>query len=168
MTLETARLRIRQLTPDDAAFILTLLNDPGFLRYIGDKGVRSLEDARQYIEHGPRASYARHGFGLNAVEPIDGGDPVGICGILKRDELDAPDLGFAFLPLARGQGLAREAASAILDDAWARLGVTRMLAITQPENYASVTLLERLGFRFDRMVRLAPEGHDLRLFSRAL
>lgn len=160
--IETARLRLRQLGPPDAPFIVTLLNDAAFLRFIGDRGVRSIPEALQYIETGPAASYARHGFGLNAVEPRGGGGPMGICGLLQRQELDAPDLGFAFLPDFRGRGFAREASEAVLEDARARLRLPRVLAITQADNAASIALLERLGFGFDRLLQ------DVRVYSRNL
>ncbi|MGH8028873.1 MAG: GNAT family N-acetyltransferase, partial [Arenimonas sp.] len=110
----TARLRLRLLAEGDADFALELLNDAGFLAHIGDKGVRTREDARAYLCNGPLASYAAHGFGLWGVEPREGGALLGMCGLLQRDWLDAPDLGYAFLPAARGRGIAREAAEATL------------------------------------------------------
>ena len=166
--METARLRIRDLGASDAPFIVSLLNDPAFLRFIGDRGVRTVADALEYIEKGPVTSYAQHGFGLQAVEPKDGGAPMGICGLLQREELEAPDLGFAFLPDFRGQGLAREAADAVLQDATARLGLRRVLAITQVDNTASITLLERLGFRFERMLPSPHKPIDVRLYARSV
>src|SRR5829696_5552552 len=96
--LETERLSLRQFTVDDAQFILRLLNEPSFLRYIGDKQVRNLEDARQYILNGPVASYERNGFGLLLVELRELRTPIGMCGLLKREELPDPDIGFALLP----------------------------------------------------------------------
>jgi len=165
--IETARLRIRRLTPADALFIVSLLNDPAFLRYIGDRGVRSVDDAVAYIEKGPVSSHARFGFGLDAVVDRSTGEPMGICGLLKRDELDAPDVGFAFLPSFRGRGYAREAAAAVLDDAAARLAIPRVLAIVQADNEASIALLERLEFRFERMTN-SPKGESLRLYARTL
>jgi RimJ/RimL family protein N-acetyltransferase len=160
--LETERLLLRRFTVDDAGFILTLLNEPAFLRYIGDKKVRSLDDARQYIFNGPMASYARHGFGLNCVELRASGMPIGMCGLLKRDELPDPDIGFALLPEFRNQGLAFEAAEAVLKDA---RDLQRVLAITSLDNEASINLLERLGFRFEKIVT-SPNGEQLRLFKR--
>ncbi len=154
--LDTERLTIRRFTADDAAFVYALYNDPDFLRYIGDRGVHSIDDARAYIEAGPIASYARHGFGLYVVEVKPGMQPVGVCGILKRDALDAPDLGFAFLPDHRGRGYASEAARAVLAFARETLGLTRILAITSPDNATSMAVLGKLGFVLDRVDRGAP------------
>jgi RimJ/RimL family protein N-acetyltransferase len=159
--LETERLSLRRLTVDDAEFILALLNDPAFLHYIGDKKVRSLDDARQYILNGPVASYERHGFGLNCVELRESHTPIGICGLLKREELPDPDIGFALLPDFCKRGFAFEAAEAVLKDA---RNLQRILAITSLDNEASINLLQRLGFRFEEVVQLIPDGEQLRLF----
>jgi ribosomal-protein-alanine N-acetyltransferase len=164
-TLTTARLRIRALTPADAPFIVRLLNEPDFIRCIGDRGVRTDEDAREYLIAGPIASYARHGFGLCAVELAPHGTPIGICGLLRRDDLPAPDIGFAFLEAYRGQGFAREAADAVRADARSRLGLERLLAIVNAGNARSIRLLESLGFTFERMFRLAGEGAEVQLFA---
>src|SRR5215211_8957085 len=115
--LETERLFLRQFTVDDAQFVLTLLNEPSFLRYIGDKKVRNIEDARQYVLNGPVASYERNGFGLYLVELKDSHTPIGMCGLIKREELPDPDIGFAFLPEFCNKGFAFEAATAVLHDA---------------------------------------------------
>jgi RimJ/RimL family protein N-acetyltransferase len=164
--LETERLSLRPLTVDDAEFIVTLLNEPSFLRYIGDKQVRSLEDARQYILTGPIASYERHGLGQLLVELRESHTPVGMCGLLKREELPHPDIGFAFLPGFWSKGFAFEAASAVLADARERLGLERIVAITTLDNESSMKLLQRLGFRFERITRLVAGGEQLRLFVR--
>jgi len=164
--LETERLSLRKLTVDDAEFILTLLNEPSFLRYIGDKKVRNLDDARQYILNGPVASHERHGFGLNCVELRESHTPIGMCGLLKRDELPDPDIGFALLPDFCNKGFAFEAAEAVLKDARERLQIQRILAITSLDNEASINLLKRLGFRFEEVVQLSPNREQLRLFSR--
>jgi RimJ/RimL family protein N-acetyltransferase len=148
LVLETERLVLRPFTTDDAPFILTLLNEPSFLRYIGDKKVRTLEDARQYLLNGPIASYERNGFGLCLVELKDSQKAIGICGLLKREELPDPDIGFAFLPDFWNKGFAFEAAAAVMNDARARLKLNRILAIVNPDNYASIKLLERLGMKF--------------------
>jgi len=163
--LETERLSLRRLTVDDAEFILALLNEPSFLRYIGDKKVRNLDDARQYILNGPVGSYERHGFGLNCVELRESHTPIGMCGLLKRDELPDPDIGFALLPDFWSKGFAFEAAEAVLKDARERLQIQRILAITSLDNDASINLLQRLGFRFERVVQLSPDGEQLRLFK---
>ncbi|HVF21429.1 MAG TPA: GNAT family N-acetyltransferase [Pyrinomonadaceae bacterium] len=157
--LETERLILRELTLDDAPFILTLLNDPSFLRYINDKNVRNLEDARQYMLNGPMASYARNGFGLYLVELKDTAVPIGLCGLLKREELPDPDIGFAFLPDYWGKGFALESAIAVMNDARERLGRKRVLAIVMPDNYASIKLLEKLGMRFER------DKDDVKVFA---
>lgn len=162
--LETERLQLRQLTVDDAPFILSLLNEPSFIRYIGDKQVRSLEDARQYILNGPMASYERNGFGLNLVELREAHTPIGICGLLKRDELPDPDIGFAFLPGFWGKGFAFEAAVAVLKDARERLELETILAITSLDNDASIKLLERLRFKFERITSLAADREQIKLF----
>ena len=165
--LETERLRLRKITVDDAQFMLTLLNEPAFLRYIGDKKVRNLEDGRQYILNGPVASYERYGFGLLLVEFRESQTPIGMCGLLKREELPDPDIGFALLSDFCGKGFAFEAADAVLQDAQ-RLKLKRILAITTLDNEASINLLERLGFSFEKVVKLAPDGEQLRLFTKSL
>ena len=162
--ISTQRLLVRPITIDDAPFILTLLNEPSFLRYIGDKQVRTVEDARQYILNGPVASYEQHGFGLCLMELKESHTPVGMCGILKRDGLPDPDIGFALIPDFWNKGLAFEAATAVLKDARERLKLDRILAITSLDNDASINLLERLGFRFQEIVQFAPDREQVRLF----
>jgi RimJ/RimL family protein N-acetyltransferase len=167
MILRTARLQLRELAPRDAPFILVLLNEPSFIQNIGDRGVRSLADAHDYLVNGPIASYTRHGFGLYLVELAATEESIGICGILQREALPDPDLGFAFLPAYWGQGFAFEAAAAVRSYARSQLGVGRLLAITSPRNDASIRLLERLGFRFERMTRLENDGTELKVFADA-
>ncbi len=162
--LQTERLFLRRFRIDDARFILTLLNEPSFLRYIGDKQVRNLEDARQYILNGPVATYERHGFGLCLVELRDSHTPIGMCGLLKREELPEPDIGFAFLPDFWNKGFAFEAAAAVLQDARERLRLQRLLAITSLDNEASIKLLQRLGFRFEQEIKLSPDREQVKLF----
>lgn len=161
----TARLRLRRLDDGDAGFIHVLVNDPDWLRYIGDRGVRTLEDARGYIARGPVAMYEQLGYGLFAVELRDSARPIGICGVLKRDGLDDVDLGFAFLPAYRAQGYALEAAAATL--AWARetRGLRRVLAITSQDNDASGRLLRRLGFRLERTAPLQPDAEAVHVYA---
>ena len=144
--LQTSRLALRQLDVDDAPFILRLLNDPAWLRYIGDRGVRTVDGAREYLEQRVISMYAKLGFGLWMVETKEGGVPTGICGLVKRDALPEVDLGFAFLPAYRGLGYAYESALAVRDHAVRALGLARLLAITTPVNTSSARLLERLGF----------------------
>ena len=165
--LETPRLVLRHLTPDDAPFILALLNEPAFLRNIGDKGVRTLDQARRYLEDGPIASYATHGFGLWLMVRKATGEPVGMCGLLKRPTLDDVDLGFALPEAAWGHGYATEAATATVAYAWRTLGLTRLVAITNPDNTGSMHVLDKVGFVREGTVRLAGDGPLLTLFTAA-
>ncbi len=163
--LETERLTLRQLSPDDAPFILELLNEPSFIRYIGDKGVRNLDDARNYIRNGPMASYTLHGFGLYLVELKADRAPIGICGVLKRDTLPDPDVGFAFLPAYWKLGYAFESAAAVMNHAREVLGMNRILAITSPDNEASEKLLGKIGLRLDRVTKLSEDASEVKLFT---
>lgn len=153
------------MSADDAPFMRGLLNEPSWLRFIGDRGVRTLDDARNYILTGPVASYARLGFGLNVVELKESGSPIGICGLVKRDFLDDVDIGFAFLPQYWRQGYAYEAASAVMGYGTETLDLKRIVAITAADNHSSARLLEKLGLRFERMVSYPGDGHDVRLFA---
>jgi RimJ/RimL family protein N-acetyltransferase len=167
--LETERLILRHLAMSDAEFILTLLNEPSFLRYIGDKKVRTREDAEQYMLNGPIASYERNGFGLYLTALKESGTPIGLCGLLKREELPDPDIGFALLPDFWNKGFAFEAANRVLEDARGRLKLPRILAITNLDNDASIKLLQRLGLSFERIIKLSPDAVDeVRLFKRDL
>lgn len=151
--LGTERLVLRELVADDAAFIHTLVNDPDWLRFIGDRGVHTLDDARAYIENGPVASYARNGFGLYRVELRESSEAIGMCGLIRRDTLPHVDIGFAFLPEHRGRGYAREAAEATLSYGYGTLGLDRIVAIVSPGNVTSMRLLELLDMSVERMVR---------------
>jgi [ribosomal protein S5]-alanine N-acetyltransferase len=155
--IETERLRLVEFTTDDTAFVLHLLNEPSFLRYIGDRGVRTIEDARKYIIDGPVAGYERHGHGLMRVLRRSDGEAVGMCGVLKRDSLPDPDIGFSFLPEHWSQGYALEAASAVMQHARGTLGLGRIVAITTKDNRSSMRLLGKLGFRFDRLITIGSE-----------
>jgi [ribosomal protein S5]-alanine N-acetyltransferase len=163
--LTTKRLTLRRLSPADAEFILELLNDAAFLRYIGDKAVRSIDDARRYILDGPVASYERNGFGLWLVELKDTGRAVGICGLLKRESLPDVDIGFAFLPPHRSQGYAFESASAVLDYGRTEFGLKRIVAITNPENAGSIRVLEKMGMRFERMIAISAGEPEIQLLA---
>ncbi len=162
--LETARLSLRELRHEDAGFILRLLNDESFKQFIGDKSVRSLEDARVYLDRGPIASYARHGFGLYLVSLREGAIPIGMCGLVKREALADVDVGYAFLPEFWSRGYATESAAAVLAFGRERLGLARIVAITAPENRASIGVLRRIGLRFDRLVTLEEDGRALELY----
>jgi ribosomal-protein-alanine N-acetyltransferase len=165
VVFESPRLRLRPLEDEDAPFILELLNDPAWLRYIGDRGVRTLGDARRYIAQGPRTMYARHGFGLYLVERKDDGASLGLCGLIRRDTLPDVDIGFALAEQFRGQGYAFEAAAATLRYAREVLKLKRVVAIALPENHASTRVLERLGLRFERTITFGPENETLNYFG---
>ena len=163
--IETERLNLREVTESDAAFVLELLNDPDFVRYVADRGVRTLEDARRYVAERFTAAYRRDGFGFWLVEPKESGLPAGICGLVKRDALPGMDVGYAFLPPFRSKGYAYESASAVVAYAREALGLKRIFAIVNPENAVSIRVLEKLGMRFERMVSLSPDEPEVRLFA---
>ncbi len=163
--MNTERLALRHLLPGDAEFMLRLLNDDSFIRNIGDRGVRTRDDARAYILNGPVASYQRFGFGLYLVALKASGERLGICGLVKRDALEDVDIGFAFLPAFWSNGYAIESATAVKAYARDVVKLKRLVAVVQPENRPSIRLLEKLGFRPERMVRLASDGPDLSLYA---
>jgi len=165
--LETARLRLYELSehaPGDAAFVLELLNDPDFLRYIGDRGVHDLVQAAGYLRDGPVASYRLNGFGLYRVERREDGAAVGLCGLIKRPPLAHADLGYALLPRFRGHGYVAEAARAVLGAARGQ-GMTTVLAVVDPDNAASIRTLRGLGFEYRDNIRLAADDIELKLFA---
>ena len=162
---ETDRLRVRWLEPSDVDFVFALVNDPSWIRYIGDKHVRTRGDALRYLESGPMAMYARVGFGLYLVELKHTGAPMGICGLIRREALEDVDLGFAFLPAFRGRGYAFESASAVMAYGRNVLGLSRIVAILSQDNHRSSVLLERLGFRPAGTTRLQPDHEELRLYE---
>ena len=164
MMFETKRLVIRELITTDAPFILVLTNSPGWLAFIGDRGIRTIADAENYIINGPVASYAKYGHGLYLISIKETGLPIGMCGLLQRDTLRDKDIGFAFLPGYTGQGYAHEAASAVLVHARQVLKIERVAAITLPGNTRSIQLLTKLGLVFEKMVRLSGDKEDLMLF----
>ncbi|WP_066962718.1 GNAT family N-acetyltransferase [Microbulbifer sp. Q7] len=165
-TITTQRLRLRMLndSEDDARFTLALVNDPDFHRFIGDRGVRTLQDARDYLRRGPIAMYQSHGVGMYCVERKDG-TPIGQAGLICREGLDAMDIGFAFLPQYRGCGYAREAAEAVM--AWGKteLGLTRIVAIAAPGNTSSIRLLEKLGLHREQTITLPGSEEELLLMG---
>jgi len=163
--IETERLILRRLSNDDAAFIVELLNQPSFLRYIGDKEVRTIADAVRYIETGPIASYERFGFGLYLVELKESGASIGMCGLLKRDSLPDVDVGFAFLPSYWSRGYALESASAVMIYGRQVIGLRRIVAIVSPENEPSIRLLEKIGLRFERFIKLSEDQPEVKLFG---
>jgi len=161
----SARLRLRHLRDSDAPFVLVLLNEPDFIRNIGDRQVRTLEDARRYIQHGPMVSYSQHGFGLFLVELRDSGEPIGICGLLKRDYLPDVDVGFALREGYRGHGFAFEAAAAAMRHGQEDLGISRIVAITSPDNHGSMKVLRKLGLEFERTLRIPDQTRETCLFT---
>ena len=165
MITETPRLRIRELTIGDAEFILGLVNEPSFLENIGDKGVRNLEDARQFILEGPWASHRERGYGQFLVELKEGGEAIGVCGLLYREILDVSDIGCAFLPEFWRRGFAYEAACAVMEYGRATLGIEKIVGLTSEENVASIKALEKLGMSFEKMVKMSEDDPGTALYS---
>jgi len=163
--IECKRLSLSEIGLDDAPFILELLNEAGFLRFIGDKGVRTLADAREYILQGPIDSYRKFGFGLYLATLREGGAPVGICGLVKRDTLVDVDVGFAVRAQYWSQGFASESAAAVLRYGREKVGLKRIVAITAPDNQGSIAVLEKIGLRFERRIHLVKDGPELKLFG---
>lgn len=163
--IETGRLNLREMSEADAGFVLELLNDADFKRNVGDRGVRTLEDAGAYVSERFEGSYRRHGFGLWLVETKHGRTPAGICGLVKRDALPGIDIGYAFLPAFRAKGYAYESASAVMRHAREVLGLGRLYAVVNPDNAGSIRVLEKLGMRFERMFRFSGEEAEVKLFS---
>ena len=145
--------------------MLALLNEEPFLRNIGDRGIRTLEDAAAYVLSGPVASYEKFGFGLYAVELKQSGETLGICGLLKRETLEDVDVGFAFLRKFWGRGYASESAEAVMNYGWNTVGLNRIVAITAPKNHDSIKLLEKLGLRFEKMIQMPGHAGETALFS---
>jgi RimJ/RimL family protein N-acetyltransferase len=166
--LETDRLVLRWLTAEDAPLILRLVNEPPWQMYIGNSGVKTLADAERYIMTGPVAMYGRLGFGLYLVELKEGLVPLGICGLIKRDALDDVDIGYAFLQEFWSRGYAMEAASAVMALGARVFHLTRIVAVSSPENQPSAKLLGKLGFQFERTVQLKPGASEVRLYAAAL
>ena len=159
---QTQRLKIRHFNNDDAEFIIKLLNEPSFIENIADKGVRNKQDAIRYLQDGPIASYQKFGFGMSMVELNESGNAIGMCGLLKREELEDVDIGYAFLPEYTGKGFAKEAALSVLQNARDQHRLSRVVAITAIDNQASIRLLEKIGFNYDSMIRFY--GEDSKLF----
>lgn len=156
------------LADSDAEFILDFLNQPSWLEYIGDRGVKNLEDARAYIHNGPLSMISQHGVGLYLVELKASKISIGLCGLLKRDALEDIDIGFAFHPDYQGVGYAREAANACVDYAREHIGLERIVAITMPTNKSSIKLLGLLGMQYERDLTIDDSGELLQLFVKNL
>ena len=162
--LETERLILRQFELSDAKFIVTLVNTEGWLQFIGDRNIKTEEAAVHYLQQGPMNSYQENGFGLSMVQTKDG-TPIGMCGILKRDHLEHPDIGFAFLPEFMGKGYAFEIADATLTYAKTKLNFETVLAITLPANEKSIKLLKKIGLEFKQTIFTPDKNEELMLFS---
>jgi ribosomal-protein-alanine N-acetyltransferase len=165
IVLETDRLQLRRLTRDDAGFLIEVFNDPAFVRFVGDRNIRTVEKAHDFMENGPFESYRRNGFGHYVAVRKNDCRAIGICGFVKRDALDDVDIGFSLLPEFRAQGYAFEAASALMEYGVHTLGFKRIVAIASPQNASSIRLLEKLGLAFERMVKLSEGGETLSLFA---
>ena len=165
--IETERLLISPLNTAHASFILEIMNSPGWLAFIGDRGIRSIDDAERYIVDGPMASYEKNGFGLYQVALKQNDLSIGICGILKRDTLEHPDIGFALLPAYTGKGYALESAKAMMEYACTTLQLKKVAAITKEKNLRSVQLLQKLGLLFEKKIKLAGNEEELMLFGTA-
>jgi ribosomal-protein-alanine N-acetyltransferase len=163
--LETERLLLRQFSTEDAEFILELLNEPSFIRNIGDRGVRTIEGANSYILNGPVASYAKNGFGLYLVKLKETNESIGMCGLIQRDALEDVDIGYAFLPRFWSKGYAVESALAVKEYARNVIELNHIVAITDPENEGSIRVLEKIGFQFEKMVKLSEDDIELKLFA---
>ncbi len=162
--IETKRLFLQKLTTEDAPFMLELLNTPDWLRFIGDRGVRTVEQVEQYLLNGYMKSYQTHGFGFYKVVVKDSNEPIGICGIIKRDYLEDVDIGFAFLPQFVGKGYGFEAASATLEYTFNVLKIKRLIAIVDSENVVSIALIEKIGLTFEKMIQ-SDSGKELRSYK---
>lgn len=163
--LETERLVLRRLTPDDADLLLAVWNDPAFVRNVGDRGIRTLEEAREAMQSGVFKLYADYGHGPYAVSLKTDGTRIGICGLFRRDNLDHADIGFAILPAYCGKGLAAEAAIAVRDHARDDLSLHTLTAIVSPDNAPSIALIEKLGMTFDDMITMPGDEKAIRLYS---
>jgi RimJ/RimL family protein N-acetyltransferase len=163
--IETERLTLRHFLIEDAAIIVRILNEPSFIENVGDKGVRTIDDAAAYLTNGPIASYAANGFGAYLVHLNETGEPIGMCGLLKREQFDDPDVGYTFFPEFWRQGYAAEAVAAVLEDSRRTLGIDRIIAIVSPHNTPSSRLLEKLGFTFKEITNFQPSGHEVLLYE---
>ena len=161
---QSERLLLRELREDDAAFVMELVNEPAWLRFIGDRNVHSLEDARDYIAKGPVASYGRRGFGLWAVDLVATAESIGICGLVQRQTLEHVDLGFAFLSRHWGHGYARESAAAVVELAREFFRLPKLVAITDLDNHPSQKVLTSVGFRYDKLIHWPETSEELMLY----
>lgn len=166
--IETDRLLVEKFSVEDAAFVLELLNTPNWLQFIGDRNVRTLDEAKQYILNGPLKSYEQFGFGPYLVKLKSHAISIGLCGLHKREKLNDIDIGFAFLPDYAGKGYGYEAASAVMNYGATVLGLTRVTGITKPTNHNSIRLLEKLGLQFEKRINFSADGKESLLFGKVL
>ncbi|HDM8195612.1 TPA: GNAT family N-acetyltransferase [Vibrio harveyi] len=167
-TLTTKRLTLRLVSVEDAPFILELYNQPDFYRFVGDKQIRTLEEAKRYIQDNMLRMQELKGVSLLVVETNHDKKPVGICGLVKRDTLTAFDIGYGYLPSAYGKGYAKEAASVVVDFAREEMNIENLVAITNNDNIRSISLLEKLGFQFERVEQTYDNGRTLQLYTKEL
>ena len=153
---------------DDADLMLAIWNDPAFVRFVGDRGVRTIEQARVALEEGALSLYARYGYGPFCMIRKSDGTRIGICGLFRRDNLEDPDIGFAVLPQYSGAGLAWEAADAVVAHARDDLGIEVLTAIVSPDNRASIGLIEKLGFSYERGITMPGESSEISLYSKQI
>jgi RimJ/RimL family protein N-acetyltransferase len=165
---ETERLVISKFSMEDAGFYLKLLNTPHWIKYIGDRNVRSIKEAQDYLANGILKSYNELGFGFYKLQLKTNNTIIGTCGIIKRDTLEVPDFGFAFLPNFEGQGFGYEASVAILNFIKVSLSLNKLFAITLPNNTRSISLLEKLGFKYQKRVKPFEDEEELLLFVKHL
>ena len=163
--IQTERIELRLITEADAAIVLAVMNDPDFIRYVSDRGLRTEEDAAWYIREKILPGIERDGFGMCVVQLRDSAVPIGTCGIFKREPADEPELGFAFVPEFRGRGFALEAAKALMAYGRDTLKFSKIIAATNPNNNSSIKLLEKLGMRFERMIFDIPSNSEMKVFS---
>jgi len=166
--LDTERLTLRELTENDADFMLRLLNEPSYIRFIGDRGVKTEADARAFLRKSMIGSYRVNGFGMYMVQLKNERTPIGICGLVKREMLEDVDIGFAFLAEFRSKGYALESAEAVMRYGKEVHGLKRIVAIVTPDNERSIGLLVKLGLRFERMVTWPEDGTQLKLYAVAV
>lgn len=163
--LETERLILQRFTLQHAAFLKELMNSPGYLKYIGDRGVGDVKAAEQYIREKFMIAYAQYGYGFSVVTLKNDLIPIGGCGLIRRDGLPYPDIGFALLPEYGGMGYGFEIAAATIAHARDTLNIPQVLGITLPTNTRSIRLLERIGMEFQKMIRLPGDGEELMLYG---
>ena len=156
---------MRWLQPGDEELLLAVWNDPAFIRNVGDRGIRTIEQATEAMAAGPLKLYENYGYGPFRVALADSDEPIGICGLFRRDNLEDPDIGFGLLPAHCGKGLAYEAAAAVSEHAQTSLGLDRMIAIVSPGNEPSIGLIRKLGLNFEKMLLMPGDDEEVCLYS---